>query len=302
MDEVIGKSKASRRLLRNLIAGLCGFVVAFVLLMAGLRVQDYVPAWFVKVLLFAAPLPLACGLAVGLVSPRKAIAWAPLWSGIFALMLLAWLSGGVHEVGMALSPARVACVFAGALLSAGAGLLGQWAAHRGHVMLSILGLALICCLMCGLGYLLYLNQMQVYERDAKPQVIMEADRDLIALPATMEWKCERRFDDESYTLTSTLNGRAIVLVAPAAAPSLSHVDYCIPVAHENLRTQAAVRAYLKKWGVRDGFLVGLAELKDSPGCWRSVLRGARLTAWRDGRVEIDALPVDSESPRKPLGR
>ena len=224
MGEMFGKSKAIRRWYRNLIAGLCGFAVAFALLIVVWRVQDYMPAWFAKLLLFAFPLPVACGFAVGFISPRRAIAWAPLWSGIFGLMLLSALSCGIHDVGAALSSVRIVCIFAGALISAGAGLMGQWAAHRGYVVVSILGLVLICCLLSGLGYMLFTNQMRVFERDVKPEVILEADRDFIAMPAAMEWKCERQFSSGNYVLTSTLNGHRIALVAPAGSRSLSYID------------------------------------------------------------------------------
>ena len=289
MDEVVGKSKTGRRLARNLVAGLCGFAVSFALLLAALRVQDFLPAWYVKLLMFAIPLPVACGLAVGFVSPRKAIAWAPLWSGTCALLLVGVLSGLVRDMEVALSPARIAGIFGAAILSAAAGLLGQWAASRDRVTMTSLGLVLLCCLMGGIGHGLFTGELRGVEREVVPQVLLEADRDYLALPRSMQWTCRRQLPTGCYVLSSMLNGRPIRICISARARSLSYVEHSTGT-RETLRTVSDVREYLKRYGVRDALLSGLTEDKES-GIWQAVYRGTRLTVWNDGLVRIGGIPA-----------
>jgi len=288
VDDVVSKSKTSRRLFRNLTAGLSGFIVALAVLLLTLRVQDYVPAGFVKLLLFVFPIPVACGLAVGLVSPRRAIAWAPLWSGIFAILVIALLSGALHETVSAASPARIAWMLAGALLAAMAGLFGQWAAQHSYVGKSILALSLACCLLGGVGCLLFGNQKQIYERDAVPQVLLEVDRNYIALPRGMDWDCRRELASESYVLTSRLDGKLIRVFAAPDAPAVRHIEYEQTGRGVDLSVKKTALEYLKKLGVRDAVTVGLGKM---PEYWQGALGGTRLTVWRNGRMRLDALPT-----------
>ena len=300
MNDVFSKGKTSRRLFRNLTAGVSGLIVALALLLLTLRVQDYVPPGFVKLLLFVFPMPVACGLAVGLVSPRKAIAWAPLWSGISAILMLALLSGALHETVWASSPARIAWMLAGAVLAAMAGLLGQWVAQHSYVGKSILTLCLACCLLGGVGCLLFRNQKQTYERDVVPQVLLEVDRDYIALPRGMDWECRRELASESYVLRSRLDGELIRVFAAPNAPAVRHIEYELRGRGVDLSVKKTALEYLKRLGVRDAVTVGLGKYEGMSGCWQSALGGTRLTVWRNGRVRLDAWPVRSIDSRSPL--
>ena len=147
MSTIDGITKANRRLIRDLIAGMAGLTAATVFVVVTVMFQDYSTLAFVKISLFVFPVPVACGLAVGLISPRQAIVWAPLWSCIFALLFFAVLVGSIHQVSAAFSPDILAHIAVGLLLAALAGLAGQYASDRGFVARVVVVFLLSCCLM-----------------------------------------------------------------------------------------------------------------------------------------------------------
>ena len=289
MDEVIGKGKASRIILRNLIAGLFGFAVAFALVAVVLRVQDFLPSWYVRLLLFALPLPLAGGLAVGLVSPRKAIAWAPLWSAIFAVMLLAALSSLLHEVSAALSPMRIACIFAGAAICAGSGLLGQWVVGRGHVGKSVLVIVVVSLVLGGVGCILFQSHVKAFQRESVPQLVLEIDRDYISVPVNVDWNCRAHTGEGCYELACRRSGSSFRFYALADGSDISYIRYEAKAAGADISNLKAARACLRKIGVREPMLEGLSRVKGT-GDWQSVLKGTRLRLWNNGHMTMAEIP------------
>ena len=289
MDEIVGKGKASRALLRNLAAGIFGFVVALILVAVTLLDQDFLPAWYVRLVLFAVPLPVAGGLAVGLISPRKAIAWAPLWSAILAIMLLAGLSGMIHGVGSALSPIGIACTFLGAAISACCGLLGQWAVQKRYVGKSVLALVIITLLLGGVGCLLFRNGAQAFQRSNIQQLALEIDRDYISLSVNTGWTCRARVSEGCYEVTCRRAGRPFGFYALADGSDVDHINYEVQAGGVALKDTEAARAYLRKLGIREPILEGLSRVKGISG-WQSVLKGTRLILSKNGHMSMGAIP------------
>ena len=212
MATVDEMSKANRRLLRNLLAGMAGLAAATAFVIVTVWLQDYGSLTFVKISLFVFPVPVACGLAVGLISPRKAIVWAPLWSSIFALLFFAVLVGSIHEVGAAFSADRLAYVGAGVVLAALAGLAGQCANERGFAGKMVGAFLLACSLMGFAEYALVKRQMGVFERQEKPRIVLRVDRDYIRGAKALDWNCERRLADRYRLSAAWRDGDLSVLV------------------------------------------------------------------------------------------
>jgi len=285
MDDVVAKTKTGRRLARNLIAGLCGLGAALALGLLTLRVGNFLPAWFVAGVVYVLPLPIACGLAVGFVSPQKAIAWAPLWSCILAALVSALLSGA-HSLNGASWPVILALTVGGVVVAGLAGLAGQRAAERGYVVKSALALVIACGTIGGAGHMLLQSQQRAFVCGGKPQVLLELDRDYLALPRGMNWSCDRQMSGGSYVLTSRLNGQCIRVFTHARGSALRYIEYELPGGRSDLRSKEEARRYLKALGIRDPFLSGLATTHT---CWRSVLRGTQLTIWRNGRILMECV-------------
>lgn len=282
------------------MVGLWGFVAALALLLLTARIQTFLPGWWIRAILCVFPVPVACGLAVGLVSPRKAIAWAPLWSGVFGLLLIALLSVIVRDP-IGNSGQRIAWMLAGTLMAAGAGLVGQFAAARSCAGKSVIVLVAACCLLSGSGDLLLQSQLRAYERDMLPRILLELDEDYIALPRGMQWECRRDLPSGNYALSSTLNGKQLRVLAMPGAAVIDHVEYDRPGRGIEADTRTAMARYLKAAGVRDEFLIGLTRNKN--GRWESVLRGTQLTLHQDGHLRMDAttgLPARSIDSGRPM--
>jgi len=286
MDDVSAKSKTGRRIARSVVAGICGFAAALALALLTLRAGVFVPIWFTVAVVYLLPLPVACGLAVGFVSPKKVIAWAPLWSCILAVLISAVVCGARAFSALSLST-MIAVTAAGAVVAAASGYAGQLAAERGHVGKTVLALLVICAVMSGVGYALMQKQQRDFLASGKAQVLLELDRDYFALPKGMQWSCRRQIATGSYVLTSRLNQRLMRVYTHPDATALRYVAYDLPGGRTHLPTKEDARRYLKAMGVRDPFLAGLAN---GNGYWRSVLRDTRLTVWPDGRVRFDSVP------------
>lgn len=295
MEDSVVSSKKSRVVFRNSIAGLVGLVFALVVTLAALRVQDFLPGGFLDIVLFVCPVPIACGLFVGFVSPQKAVAWAPLWSAIVAVLLFMLIAGNVREAGAALSAGRVLSVLAGALVAALAGWAGRWGGRRSHVGKLLTALIVICCIMAGVGSLAMRDQVMVYQRDMQPLVLSDVDRDYIALPAAMEWKSERVIAEGHYRLTSTLHGHCIRVLAEPNTPDPICVEYTLNGGRADLRTTEAARTYLRRLGVRDTLLHNLSQCRGASGNWSSVLQATRLSISKDGRMLMTGLPLRNVS-------
>jgi|GEM_PF-1482750 len=292
MDNVLAKSKTGRRIARNVAAGLCGFAAALALALLTVRAGGFVPVWFSVLVIYGLPLPVACGLAVGFVSPKKLIAWAPLWSCIFAVLISSMFCGAQQFADVPWSLILV-FVVAGALLAALAGYAGQQAAHKGYVAKSVVGVVVVCCAAGAVGYGLMQSQERAFLRVGRPQILLELDRDFLALPRGMGWSCGRDFEAGSYVLTSRLNGQPMRVYAHADATALRYVDYSLPGGRADLRGKQDALRYLKSLGIRDPFVSGLST---GNGCWRSVLRDTQLTVWPNGRVRLDSVPPRAPTP------
>jgi hypothetical protein len=292
MDDVLAKSKTGRRIARNVVAGVCGFAAALALALLTMRVGGFLPAWFTLTVVYLLPLPVACGLAVGFVSPKRVIAWAPLWSCILAVLMSSVLCGARAFSELPWS-AMIGVTALGAIVAALSGYVGQHAAGRGYVAKSVLALIIICGLTGGAAFMLMQNHERHFLLTGERQVLLELDRDYLALPKGMEWSCERQIATESYVLTSQLNKQPMRVYTHSDTAALRYVDYALPGGRAELPTKEDARRYLKAFGVRDPFISGLAT---GDGYWRSVLRDTRLTVWPTGRVRFDSVPPRVPDP------
>ncbi|OFX13742.1 MAG: hypothetical protein A2Z18_10700 [Armatimonadetes bacterium RBG_16_58_9] len=289
MSTVKGISKANRRLIRNLVAGTAGLTAATIFVVVTVLFQDYSTLSFVKISLFVFPVPVACGLAVGLISPRKAIVWAPLWSCIFALLFFAVLLGSIHDVSAAFSPDRLAYVGAGLLLAALAGLAGQYASERSLVAKVIAIFLLSCCLMGLLEYALVVRQMGVFESEEKPRIVSSLDRDYISGASALDWQCER-YPTDRYRLTATWRGGEIAVVVRSALPSMLGISYRRKGEGIKIDNTDRAKTYLKSMGFREELLSSLSRRKGASQSWCASLVGTRLTVDGNGDIFIQPIP------------
>jgi len=277
--------KSKKKLFRNLAAGLAGLAAASVFVLVTIWLQDYLSDAFLKISLFVFPTPVACGLAVGLVSPRRAIVWAPLWSSIFALMLFALLPGSIHNVGAAFSPDMAAYLVVGVVMAALAGLLGQYASERGIARWALLTLFVSCAGMAGAEYVLVNNEMRAFIRERRTEIIDEINENYIAVSGNLDWRCERRPTDR-YHLVAHLNGDVIEVQVKAAGATELGLTYSHRGGKRNLRARAGARAYLKSIGFQDRLLETLTSRNSRSLSWCANLDGNTLVVSGNGDVAL----------------
>lgn len=267
---------------------MAGLAAAAVFAVVAVWLQDYSSLTFVKISLFVFPVPVACGLAVGMVSPRKAIVWAPLWSSVFALILFAVLNRSIHEVGAAFSPDRLAYMAAGVLLAALAGLVGQYASDRAIAGKAALAFLVLCGGMAYVEYSLVGRQMHIFERDEKPAVLLRLNADYIHLPAGLDWRCERSLSDR-YRIWAYLDGAEISVVVRTDRPTDLGISYNPSGDGRTIVDRQAALDYLKSLGFRDNLLGSLSRQKGNPNSWCASLGCTRLTL-TPGDVSVESLP------------
>ena len=289
MATVDEMSKANRRLLRNLLAGMAGLAAATAFVVVTVWLQDYGSLTFVKISLFVFPVPVACGLAVGLISPRKAIVWAPLWSSVFALLFFAVLVGSIREASAAFSPDRLAYVGAGALLAALAGLAGQCASERGFAGKMVAAFLLACCLMGFVEYALVTRQMGVFEREEKPRIVRHVDRDYIRGAQMLDWSCERRLAGR-YRLSATWRDADISVLVRTSLPAMLGITYEGRGHDVSIEDTESAREYLESIGFRANLLSSLSRQKGASESWCASLGATRLTVSGRGDIELEPIP------------
>lgn len=279
---------SDRRISRDVAAGIVGLAAAAAMVLITLRLQDYCTPNFVMVALFVFPVPVACGLAVGLISPRHAIVWAPVWAIVFTMLLFTLLHGGIRDAQVALSPWRMVFMAAGAVLAAAAGLAGQYASLNGQAVQAAGIFLALCCLMGVSKYALISQQMREFERVAVPEVLLAVDRDYIRLPEGLRWRCERQPGLESYRLSTQLDGRALSVTVSARAASILGVSYERD-GSARISSAAEARAYLERLGFREPILRSLSRQRGAADSWVASLDGTRLTLESGGRVSMSGL-------------
>ncbi len=163
--------RSGRIVLASAVVLFAGAVVA-----GSLRFQAFCGAAYTMFVVFAFPVPVAVGAAVGLLSPRRGLASPSVWACIAGAVLATLLSGAVEDVAAIRSPIRVAGIAAAAAIAALSVSAARQAADRGMsvrfsavVLLGILATALSGCGAATLG-------IQAFQTHIAPQVLLELDR------------------------------------------------------------------------------------------------------------------------------
>lgn len=293
-------SGIKKRLKRNLTAGLLGILAALVLLLVTLRYQAFLPAYVAKAALCIFPTPIAFGLAIGLISPRKAIAWAPLWSGVFSLLLIAIISTVLSRAFVNPSE-RIAWMVSGGIIGSGAGIFGQLLAAKAVVGRSVLSFIALCCLAVVGGSVMLNGQLTSYQKASMPHVLDDVDREFIALAPGIAWQCKRDVGRGVYVLSSKLNGSLISVYAVPDPAVVDHIEYDHQLDCKPGGDQEAVHDCLMRAGVREELLLGLTQ--EESGKWIAVIRTTQLTLEPDGRFRMSATmktPARSADTTRPL--
>jgi hypothetical protein len=280
--------KADRPFRRNLLSGLFGLAAATAFIVMALNRRDSLNPTLLILSIYVFPLPVAIGIAAGLVAPRKAIVWAPLWSCIITALALALLSG---EIGISrIEPGawRVAFMALGVILAGLGGLLGELANKRGYAWQSAVLIALACLAMAFLVRWSAAEREHAFEESGLPRVVAILDRDYIKAPLNLDWRFQRDLQIDEYVLSTRLNGQPLQVMASTKETKILGVEYELDGGGQNIKDCDGAKAYLKRCGFRNKLLASLAKQSGARDFYCASLEGTRLTLSNTGDVKLEA--------------
>ncbi len=282
---------AERKLRRTpLNAVVAVLAVAAVGTAATLWLEPFAGPGLAAVAVFVFPVPVALGLAAGLVSPRRTILWAPVYAAI-ATSVAVLLLVGVAESARALPTViRVMLGAAAIVVSGASAVLGERLAERGWYGKAVLAATLGCALLVLVAHLVTAQKDRTYQRLVVPQTLLDVDANYVALGKGFTWWCVRTRSLGCYRIGGVVAGREVVVYGAKDSPSVLGIRYRIGRRGTSVRTSADALAYLRGLGFRDRLLSSLSERKGLRGSWCAGLELTRLTLELDGTVLLEPFP------------
>lgn len=277
-------------------AGVVAVAASAAVVAAALWLQDYTATGFLVLCLFAFPVPVACGYAAGLVSPRGAVVWGPVWACVFALIAFTLLAGAVDELVVAKSSMRLVLMPVGAALAVLAALAGRRVADKRHVLAATSVFVFLCVSMGIAQCLLVSRSTETFERTVAPRILLELDRDYVEVPAGMDWRCRRHRTLKCYELSARVMGERMSVLVDSRAPGIIGMNYVRRGDGRGISDDDAALRYLLDLGFREKLLSTLSRTPGTAGPWQTGLGRTSLTLSSDGSVTVRTLPLPYRTP------
>jgi hypothetical protein len=255
-----------------------------------LRLEPFAGPGLAAFVLFAFPVPVACGLAAGFVSPRKAILWAPVYAAIVTVIAVLLLVGSVESARALPVLARVILGVGAILISGASAIAGEKVAERGWSGKAAVGLTLGCAALVLVSHLVTAHRGRAYERSVLPQILLDIDANYVALPKDTTWQCGRTRSLGCYRICGNVGGHRMVVYAATDAPSVLGIRYRVMGQGAPIRDASSALTYLRGLGFRGKLLGSLSERRGRRGSWCSGLEFTRLTLDTDGTVLLEPFP------------
>jgi len=292
-------AKKDRRAYHNILIASLGIIPAAALVLASLYNQAYISPNLLLFLVFVFPVSVLCGFVSGLLSPKKAIVWAPLWACIAAPLLMANLSGAIHDASIIHSSWHSAWVMGGIIVAGLSALAMEYAVQLGYTS-RMLGVFILVCLVFGTAEYTMIGQAkQNFEREIVPQIVSQLNTNYICVPIRNEWRCNRKPTLDSYELQGVFNGEKLSVIINATDHLISGISYHHRGTGALIRNDDSARQYLKKFGFRNELLNSLSRQHTQSDSWTASLEKIKLTLSSSGDIRINTLlPHSEESPSR----
>lgn len=297
MTDISSVTKKDRPLYKSIITALLGIIPAAALILATLNNQSYLRPILLVSAIFIFPVSVLCGLVSGLFSPRKTIVWAPVWACIASPLLMAGLSGAIHDTSITHSAWRFAWILGGIIVAGLSALVVEIAVQRGRSA-HILGIFILGCLTLSAVELQQINQTNInFEREIVPQIISEVNTNYMAVPKSNEWHCIRKPAIDSYELSNTVNDGKFVVIVSATDKVIAGISYHYIGSNASIKTDKSAKQYLKRFGFKNELLKSLS-MQDKY-LWTASLERISLTLSHNGEIRITTLPpVNDDLPSR----
>ncbi|MCE5324091.1 hypothetical protein LLG46_12365 [bacterium] len=290
-DKAAGINKPFRR---NLLSGLFGLAAASAFVAMVLSRQDSLDPMLLMLSIYVFPIPVAIGIAAGLVAPRKAIVWSPFWACIITALAMALFSGLVSSNGIGFPAWRIAFIVLGLVLAGLGGFVGEIANKRMFVMQTAALIVLACLAMTLLVCWSAARRVLLFEKEGLPRVVAVLNRDYIETPANQAWRFRRDPEMDEYILRTRLHGKSLKVVTSTKETRILGVEYELDGGGQNIKNWDEAKKYLMQRGFREKLLTSLAKQNGARDLWCASLEGTRLTLSTTGDVKLEAFQEPSE--------
>ncbi len=239
---------------------------------------------------FVFPVPVACGLACGLIAPRRSVIWGALWACILAGIVFAILSSSINGLLPARSPWRLPVGLVGIAIAVLSAVGGKRGVDRGQVRKVTLVFFLLCCLTLAAGYLVARSELRVYRSRVLPRIIVELDATYMDVPRGSAWECRARRDLGCYQLESAIDDQRIVVFADREAPLILGVDFLRKGPPPAQWDCASTQAYLSELGFRAPIVKSVLQRRGERGAWFGGIDFTRIVLTQNGTVTLKPYP------------
>ena len=283
--------RKNRPIPRNLAAAFVGVAVAALATVCATGLQPFAGPGYAALTVLVFPLPVAIGLAAGLVSPRRGMLWAPVWAGILAAIAILLVVGSV-EAARLLQPAwRLGLGVLGVTLPGAVALAGEVFAQRGWARRATVVLVLAGGLVVALGHVLVSYKGRVYERSVVPQIVLEVDTSYLAIPKGVVWQCGRSATLGCYEASAVVRGHKLLALAACDGGKVLGIRYEVEGGGGPIHSLRAAQSYLAELGFRRTLLTNLSRRRGAPASWCAGVGLTRLTVGADGGVCLEPFPA-----------
>jgi hypothetical protein len=278
---------------RRGMSSLIFLIAGLVLVLGAIRFYGYTGAGFAMFVLFAFPVPVFVGFAIGTALPHRGLMWTSAWTGIIVGVLAIILSG-VIDVTLAANPsARIISVIAASLIAGISSAKIQkiaitHSAARGTA--AIVVFVSLATVLTGYGFAVH--NMYIFQRKVIPQVLLTLDSYYFKVSDHVGWEFRYRPDLRCFEITSFFHKRPITALINSETRALIGISYNLPPTGAALANDRDARRYLISLGFRPRLSSNLSResLKQSSTLvWSGGFESTHLVLKSDGSVKLSPI-------------
>jgi len=275
---------------RRVVSSLVFLIAGAVLVLGATRFYGYTGAGFAMFVLFAFPVPVFVGFAVGTALPNRGLMWTSAWTGIITAVL-AIIFSGVIDITLAVHPsARIISVIAASLV---AGLssakirkivMAHSATRRTAAVVVFVSLATVLT-----GYGFAVHNMHIFQRTVIPQVLLTLDSYYFKVPNRGGWECRYRPDLRCFEMASVFHKRPITVLITSETHAVIGISYNLPPTGAALANDRDAQRYLISLDFRPRLSSNLSRESRKQGSalvWSGGFESTRLILKSDGSIKL----------------
>lgn len=281
----------NRRISRSVFIASVAVLFSAASMIETLYYQCYLPTTLLVFSVFIFPISFVCGFISGLVSPKKAIVWAPLWACIASMLIMVSMSGTIHDTSITQSSWRIAWVLGGVLIAGVSALFTEWIVLHGYAVRLFGAFFIACVVLSYANFRIVTDEKAKFIKTTVSKIESELNSDFVSIPKDTKWYCIRRPKIDAYELSTRVHGAKFIILVNADDNSISAITYNYKGTLPAIGGTALAKSYLKKFGFRDKLLISLTKNSEQANSWVASIDNIKLTLYSRGGLSVRSLPL-----------